>query len=172
MVDPAYTAKALALVSRYADDGNVVFWHTGGQLDAVALAAEVRAVTTGSRPAAGPPVGPPAAELVEAGFELENADAPVLHHGMNLADLAHLLDLASAGVIPPEAARRLLALLLEVIADPGPRLPLRPGQRRAVQLAGAVLRQPGRGRGGLAACGPPAAGGGPGRLPAAAAQPT
>jgi 1-aminocyclopropane-1-carboxylate deaminase/D-cysteine desulfhydrase-like pyridoxal-dependent ACC family enzyme len=41
MVDPVYTAKALALVSRYAGDGNVVFWHTGGQLDAVALAAEV-----------------------------------------------------------------------------------------------------------------------------------
>jgi 1-aminocyclopropane-1-carboxylate deaminase/D-cysteine desulfhydrase-like pyridoxal-dependent ACC family enzyme len=40
MVDPVYTAKALALVSRYADGGNVVFWHTGGQLDAVALAAE------------------------------------------------------------------------------------------------------------------------------------
>jgi 1-aminocyclopropane-1-carboxylate deaminase/D-cysteine desulfhydrase-like pyridoxal-dependent ACC family enzyme len=40
MVDPVYTAKALALVRRYADDGNVVFWHTGGQLDAVALAAE------------------------------------------------------------------------------------------------------------------------------------
>jgi 1-aminocyclopropane-1-carboxylate deaminase/D-cysteine desulfhydrase-like pyridoxal-dependent ACC family enzyme len=39
MVDPVYTAKALALVRRYADGGNVVFWHTGGQLDAVALAA-------------------------------------------------------------------------------------------------------------------------------------
>src|SRR5580692_10795168 len=56
-------------------------------------------------------MGPPAAELIEAGFELENADAPVLHHGMNLADLAHLLDLASAGVIPPEAARQLLELM-------------------------------------------------------------
>jgi D-cysteine desulfhydrase len=40
MVDPVYTAKALALVSRYAAGGNVVFWHTGGQLDAVALAAQ------------------------------------------------------------------------------------------------------------------------------------
>jgi 1-aminocyclopropane-1-carboxylate deaminase/D-cysteine desulfhydrase-like pyridoxal-dependent ACC family enzyme len=40
MVDPVYTAKALTLVSRYADEGDVVFWHTGGQLDAVALAAE------------------------------------------------------------------------------------------------------------------------------------
>jgi 1-aminocyclopropane-1-carboxylate deaminase/D-cysteine desulfhydrase-like pyridoxal-dependent ACC family enzyme len=39
MVDPVYTAKALALVSRYAAGGNVVFWHTGGQLDVVALGA-------------------------------------------------------------------------------------------------------------------------------------
>jgi argininosuccinate lyase len=83
-------------------------------------------VTTGSRPAAGPPVGPPAAELIEAGFALENADAPILHHGMNLADLAHLLDLASAGVIPPEAARDLLALLLEVIAVPAGDFPYDP----------------------------------------------
>jgi 1-aminocyclopropane-1-carboxylate deaminase/D-cysteine desulfhydrase-like pyridoxal-dependent ACC family enzyme len=40
MVDPVYTAKALSLVPRYAGGGNVVFWHTGGQLDAVAVAAE------------------------------------------------------------------------------------------------------------------------------------
>jgi hypothetical protein len=33
-----YTAKALALVSRYAAGGDVVFWHTGGQLDVIALA--------------------------------------------------------------------------------------------------------------------------------------
>jgi argininosuccinate lyase len=83
-------------------------------------------VTTTSRPAAGPPMGPPAAELIEAGFELENADAPVLHHGMNLADLAHLLDLASAGVIPPDAARQLLALLLEVMQIPARDFPYDP----------------------------------------------
>jgi 1-aminocyclopropane-1-carboxylate deaminase/D-cysteine desulfhydrase-like pyridoxal-dependent ACC family enzyme len=40
MVDPVYTAKALALVSRYAAGGPAVFWHTGGQLDVVARAAE------------------------------------------------------------------------------------------------------------------------------------
>ena len=39
MVDPVYTAKALAQVPRYADGGNMVFWHTGGMLDAVAAAA-------------------------------------------------------------------------------------------------------------------------------------
>ena len=38
MVDPVYTAKALALVPRYADGGIMVFWHTGGLLDAVAAA--------------------------------------------------------------------------------------------------------------------------------------
>lgn len=32
--------KARPLVPRYAGGGNVVFWHTGGQLDAVAVAAE------------------------------------------------------------------------------------------------------------------------------------
>jgi 1-aminocyclopropane-1-carboxylate deaminase/D-cysteine desulfhydrase-like pyridoxal-dependent ACC family enzyme len=47
MVDPVYTAKALALVSRYAGDGNVAFWHTGGQLDVVALAAEAPSAEAG-----------------------------------------------------------------------------------------------------------------------------
>ncbi len=89
-------------------------------------------MTSASRPGsarsgpAGPPVGPPAAELIDAGFALENADAPILHHGMNLADLAHLLDLASASVIPPEAVRSLLALLLEVIEIPADEFPYDP----------------------------------------------
>ena len=83
-------------------------------------------MTSGSRPAAGPPSGPPAAELIAAGFELENADAPLLHHWINLADLAHLLDLGSAGVIPPDAARRLLVLLLETIEIPASDFPYDP----------------------------------------------
>jgi argininosuccinate lyase len=77
-------------------------------------------------PAAGPPAGPPAAELIAAGFELENADAPLLHDGINLADLAHVLDLARPGVIPPEAARRLLALLLETLRIPADEFPYEP----------------------------------------------
>jgi argininosuccinate lyase len=87
-------------------------------------------VTAGPRPAAGPPSGPPAAELIAAGFELENADAPILHHGMNLADLAHLLDLASAEVIPPDVARRLLALLLDTIDIPAGDFPYDPPAAR------------------------------------------
>lgn len=37
MLDPVYTAKALAQVPM---SGSVVFWHTGGVLDAVAAAQE------------------------------------------------------------------------------------------------------------------------------------
>ncbi len=61
----------------------------------------------------GPPQTGPAPELVESGFALENADAPLLHAGLNLADLAHVLDLSRRGVIPAAPAGRLLALLLE-----------------------------------------------------------
>jgi argininosuccinate lyase len=69
-------------------------------------------------PPAGSGPGPsdeaPAAALVEAGFALEIADAPLLHAGLTLADIAHVLDLRARGVVPEAAARRLLALLLEV----------------------------------------------------------
>ena len=40
MLDQVYTAKALALVSRYAAGETVVFWHTGGQLDVAGMAME------------------------------------------------------------------------------------------------------------------------------------
>jgi len=84
-------------------------------------------MTTLNRPAAGPPAGPPAPELIAAGFELENADAGILHRGMNLADIAHLLDLSATGVIPAEAARRLLALLLATLDIPASEFPYDPG---------------------------------------------
>ena len=83
-------------------------------------------MTTISRPAAGPPAGPAAPELIAAGFELENADAGILHRGMNLADIAHLLDLSATGVIPPEAARSLLALLLATMDIPAAEFPYDP----------------------------------------------
>ena len=83
-------------------------------------------MTTVNRPAAGPPAGPAAPELIAAGFELENADAGILHQGMNLADIAHLLDLSATGVIPPEAARSLLALLLATMDIPAAEFPYDP----------------------------------------------
>lgn len=63
----------------------------------------------------GPPLDGPAPELVDSGFALENADAPLLHAGLNLADLAHVLDLRARGVVPEEPARRLLAVLLDAV---------------------------------------------------------
>jgi argininosuccinate lyase len=57
----------------------------------------------------------PAPELVEAGYALETADAPLLHHGLGLADLAHVLELNEAGVIPTADVRVLLAALLDLL---------------------------------------------------------
>jgi argininosuccinate lyase len=57
-------------------------------------------------------------ELVDAGFAIEVADAPLLHDGLNVADLAHVLVLRERGVIPDAAARRLLGVLAAAVATP------------------------------------------------------
>jgi argininosuccinate lyase len=74
----------------------------------------------------GPPVGGPAKELIESGFALENADAPLLHAGLNLADLAHVIDLRERRVIPPAATRALLTVLLEATGIPAQEFPYDP----------------------------------------------
>jgi argininosuccinate lyase len=80
----------------------------------------------GGTPRHGPPAGEPAPELVAAGFALEHADAPLMHHGLNVADIAHVLDLRARGVIPEPPARRLLALLLETLDVPAEDFPYDP----------------------------------------------
>jgi argininosuccinate lyase len=55
-------------------------------------------------------------ELIEAGFAIEVADAPLLHDGLNVADLAHVLVLRERGVIPEHAASALLGVLTEAVA--------------------------------------------------------
>ncbi|GAA5123592.1 lyase family protein [Haloechinothrix salitolerans] len=65
----------------------------------------------------------PAPELVEAGYAVELADAPLLHHGLGLADLAHVLALRRAGVIPDDDAARLLDVLLDVLDTPAEDFP-------------------------------------------------
>ncbi len=65
----------------------------------------------------------PAQELIDAGYALEIADAPLVHHGLTLADLAHVLDLRAAGVIPTEPARQLLTLLLDTLDVPAEEFP-------------------------------------------------
>jgi argininosuccinate lyase len=82
-------------------------------------------VTTTPR-LSGPPRGSAAPELVESGFALENADAPFLHDGLNLADIAHVLDLRRRNLIPETAARDLQRLLLEAYATPVAAFPYDP----------------------------------------------
>jgi argininosuccinate lyase len=59
------------------------------------------------------PLGAYAPELVAAGFALEVDDAPLLHHWLNLADLAHVVVLREQGLIPQAAAARLVDVLVE-----------------------------------------------------------
>jgi argininosuccinate lyase len=67
-----------------------------------------------------------APELVASGFALENADAPILHRGYNLADLAHVLDMARRRIIPEHAERALLRLLLETYETDAAQFPYDP----------------------------------------------
>jgi argininosuccinate lyase len=65
----------------------------------------------------------PAPELVDAGYQLEIGDAALLHRGLGLADLAHLLELAETGVVPTDDAGILLATLLEWLDAPADSIP-------------------------------------------------
>ena len=56
----------------------------------------------------------PAPELIQSANRLEVAYGPVLYKGLSLADLAHVTMLTEAGILPQEAARELLAVLLEM----------------------------------------------------------
>src|SRR5262249_31918263 len=56
----------------------------------------------------------PAPELVEAGYELDRAAAPLPARGVGLADLAHVLVLDA---IPDADRRALLAALLDLLDD-------------------------------------------------------
>jgi argininosuccinate lyase len=65
----------------------------------------------------------PAPELVAAGYALELADAPLLHRGLGLADLAHVIALHEAGVLPAAERGVLLAALLEILEVPAEEFP-------------------------------------------------
>lgn len=56
--------------------------------------------------------------MLDAAYRLETDDAPLLHHDLTLADLAHTLHLDEQGLIPREIARTLLMLLLDLDQDP------------------------------------------------------
>ncbi len=75
---------------------------------------------------AGPSRQPPAPELVDAGFAFEVAEAPLLHRPLGLADLAHVLALREAGIVPADPARRLLGVLLDAYEQPAEEFPYDP----------------------------------------------
>lgn len=72
---------------------------------------------------AGPSADGPAQELIDAGFAWEIADAPLLHAGLNVADIAHVLDLHQRGIVPDRAASDLLAELLIAHRTPAAEFP-------------------------------------------------
>ena len=113
----------------------------------------------------------PAPELVEAGYALEIADAPLLHRGLTLADLAHLAELVECGALTRDEAAPVGAVLLKLLDCTGRRVPLRRGLRRRLQQPGTRTgagTRPGR-RAPAPRPDPP--GGGPHRVPARAARP-
>jgi argininosuccinate lyase len=68
----------------------------------------------------------PAPELVEAGYALETGDAPLLHRGLTLADLAHLVELTDCGVLRPGEAAPLCSTLLGLLDVPAADFPYDP----------------------------------------------
>jgi argininosuccinate lyase len=62
--------------------------------------------------------GGPAPELVAAGYAWETADAPELHDALNLADLAHAVELVDRGIVPDAARPALLGALLDMATLP------------------------------------------------------
>jgi argininosuccinate lyase len=68
----------------------------------------------------------PAPELVAAGYELEIADAPLLHRGLTLADLAHVIELVRCGALSRDEAAPLCAALLGLLDTPAAEFPYDP----------------------------------------------
>lgn len=65
----------------------------------------------------------PSDALVNSGYQLEIEDAPFLHRGLGLADLAHILELLDIQVIAPQTARDLCVAVLVVLDTPAESFP-------------------------------------------------
>lgn len=71
-----------------------------------------------SHSAAGRLKAGPAPELIRSANRLEVSHGPLLYRGLSLGDMAHVIVLMEARVIPWQAGQRLLAALLEAHAIP------------------------------------------------------
>jgi len=56
----------------------------------------------------------PSEAMTNLGFRAETSQAGFLHHGLGLADLAHVLALTEVGALPPQTAARLARALLDM----------------------------------------------------------
>jgi argininosuccinate lyase len=54
----------------------------------------------------------PAPELIAAAYAYESAGSAMLHRGLNHADMAHVIALHRLGIVPTDAARALMTVLL------------------------------------------------------------
>jgi argininosuccinate lyase len=61
---------------------------------------------------------PPADELIHTAYARETGDAAILYEGMSLADIAHVVGLIEANLIPREAGGELLSALLVIHPSP------------------------------------------------------
>jgi argininosuccinate lyase len=68
----------------------------------------------------------PAPELVEAGYQLEIGDAPLLHRGLTVADLAHLAELVECGALTRDEVAPVAAVLLTLLDTPADGFPYDP----------------------------------------------
>lgn len=83
----------------------------------------------------------PSSALVEAGYRLEVADAPILHHGLGLADLAHVQELLACEVISNQVAVSLTRALLEMSEIPVDQFPYDPAYGDAYNSRERVLEE-------------------------------
>ena len=68
----------------------------------------------------------PSPALIDAGYRLEVADACILHEGLCLADLAHVLELSETEVVPGETAAELCRVLLDFLSTRVESFPYQP----------------------------------------------
>jgi argininosuccinate lyase len=68
----------------------------------------------------------PAPELIRSANRLELSYAPQLYEGMSLADIAHVIMLMERGIVPWDAGRELLAVLVEAHNIPAAEFTLDP----------------------------------------------
>lgn len=81
----------------------------------------------------------PSEALVDAGYQLEIDDAPLLHRGLGIADLAHVAELHELTILPSTDAVALTRALLELLDTPAAGFPYEPAYGDAYNSRERVL---------------------------------